>query len=150
MDRISAFSSLLALAHFISGRVMSCSSVRFCKHAAHQFYRTTQCKVGAEGGGGAETDREVLVRCVLGRVVVPEAPTSPAAPSSTASERHRETTPRGSRWRSKGRRGAREAIGERTASASAVRYEGLAAASGRPAAAAEAGLHKGPESPRTS
>jgi len=121
VDRISAFSSLLALAHLISGRVMSCS---FCKHAAHQFYCTTQCKVRAEGG----TDREVLVRRVLGRVVVPEAPTSPAAPSSTASERHRETTPRGSRWRSKGRRGAREAIGERTASA--VRYERLAAASG--------------------
>jgi len=37
---------LLALAHFISGRVMSCS---FCKHAAHQFYCTTQCKVRAEG-----------------------------------------------------------------------------------------------------
>jgi hypothetical protein len=39
----------LGARHLRQGDVLfKCS---FCKHAAHQFYSTTQCEVGAEGGG---------------------------------------------------------------------------------------------------
>ncbi|RLM65287.1 hypothetical protein C2845_PM16G13310 [Panicum miliaceum] len=49
--------------------------------------------------GGAEADREVLVRRVLGRVFVPEFSLSPAAPSFTASERNAARRRRGFRER---------------------------------------------------
>ena len=84
MDTNSAFSSLLGLAHN-SGRVMSCSQPNESPEeleAARELYTRRREE-------RAETDREVLVRHVLGRVVVPEPSPSPAAPSSTASERHR-------------------------------------------------------------